>query len=163
MIRPWCSCSISTSAGKVATDGPIETRGKRHFTTSILSGWSSRRPQQFLGTKIRATSRTSRKVTTYKLRAAWEGAGVQSDRNEGHIVPTATGKTSAADISDSCLSKQKMLPHSGHQRTLWTSRTSEINEPPIHTISPSLTYCQQLQMCLFDTLPSHVGSTIDLT
>lgn len=118
----------------VAADGPIDTRGKRHFTTSILSGWSSRRPQQFR-TRIQLTSRTSRKLRTYKLRAAWEEAGGQSDRNEGHIVQTATGKTSAADISDSCLSKQKMLPHSGHQHTLWTSRTSEVNEPPIHTIS----------------------------
>lgn len=52
----------------VAADGPIETRGKRHFTTSILSGWSSRTAQQSLRTKIQLTSRTSRKLTTYKLR-----------------------------------------------------------------------------------------------
>lgn len=162
MIRPWCSCTISTSAGKAKSCCCRWTHwDKRKEAFHHVD--SKRWPQQFLRTKNQLTSRTSRKLTTYKLRAALEEARVQSDRNEGQIVPTATGKTSAADISDSCLSKQKMLPHSGHQHTLWTSRTAEINEPPIHTISPSLKYCQQLQLCLFDTLSSRVGSTIDLT
>lgn len=77
-----------------------------------------------------------------------------SDRTEGHI---ATGKTSAAETSDSCLSKQKMLPHSGQQRTLPTSITPEINEPPSSGNSHGLccfyhlhpAHSQQLQLCLF--------------
>lgn len=78
-------------------------------------------------------------------------ASAQSDRTEGHI---ATGKTSAADISDSCLSKQKMLPHLGQQHTLTTSITSEINEPPLFwTFAQALPHCQQLQLCPFKHFP----------
>lgn len=71
-------------------------------------------------------------------------ATARSDRAEGHI---ATGKTSAADISGSCLSKQKMLLHLGQQDMLTTSKTSEINEPPLFwkftqsLLFPPLTYC----------------------
>lgn len=65
---------------------------------------------------------------------------------------TASGKTSAADISDSCLSKQKMLPHLGQQHTLTTSRSSEINEPPLLWKSTRsfhhlyTAHCQQLHL-----------------
>lgn len=87
----------------------------------------------------------------------------QSDRVEGHI---ATGKTSAADISDSCLSKQKMLPHSGQQHALTTSITSEINELPSSGNSSDLcsfyhlhtAHFQQLQLSPLKHFPCQLNN-----
>lgn len=129
----------------------IKVRGLSLTLTLVWSSWEKEHQRKHTSdtdTTVAQGSRSgqtklSLEIGLFSVKALLS-ARAQSDRTEGHI---ATGKTSAADISESCLSKQKMLPHLGQQRTLTTSITSEINEPPLFwkftrsLLFPPLPYC----------------------